>query len=52
MKLEQFLQRKQGKQSIMKYTYAFDHFAQYAPEHVDTETRKHDRYFCGLNANM
>jgi hypothetical protein len=19
---------------------------------VDTETRKHDRYFCGLNANM
>jgi hypothetical protein len=52
IKLEQFLQLKQGKQSILEYTNAFDHLAQYAPEHVDTETRKRDCYFRGLNAKM
>ena len=32
MKPEQFLQLKQGNQSILEYTNAFDHLAQYAPE--------------------
>jgi hypothetical protein len=52
MKLEQFIQLKQGKQSILEYTNAFDHLSPYAPEHVDTDAKKRDCYFRGLNSKM
>ena len=52
MKLEQFLGLQQGTRSILEYTNEFDHLAQYAPEHVNTESRKRDCYLRGLNARM
>nr|XP_034572633.1 uncharacterized protein LOC117837157 isoform X2 [Setaria viridis]XP_034572634.1 uncharacterized protein LOC117837157 isoform X2 [Setaria viridis] len=52
MKLEQFLGLQQGTHSILDYTNEFDHLAQYAPEHVNTESRKRYCYLRGLNARM
>jgi hypothetical protein len=52
MKFEEFLKLEQGSKSVMEYTNAFDHLAQYAPEHVDTETKKRDCYLRDLNVRM
>nr|XP_034592107.1 uncharacterized protein LOC117853936 [Setaria viridis] len=52
MMLEQFLRVQQGGRSVLEYTHEFDHLAQYAPEHVNTESKKRDCYLRGLNARM
>jgi hypothetical protein len=40
MKLEEFLALKQGDQSIMQYVGRFNHLAQYAPDHVNSDRKK------------
>lgn len=37
---------------VMEYTNAFEHLAQHAPEHVDTDTKKRDCYLRGFNTRM
>jgi hypothetical protein len=37
MKLEEFLALKQGDQFVMQYVGRFNHLAQYAPDHVNSD---------------
>src|SRR6266508_4303911 len=54
MKLKQreFLDLKQGGKSVMEYMQAFNHLAQYAPTHIDTDEKKKDYFLEGLNSKL
>src|SRR6266508_5316653 len=54
MKLNQreFLDLKQGGKSMMEDMQAFNHLAQYAPTHVDTDEKKKDYFLEGLNSKL
>ena len=43
-KLSEFLELKQGNMSVIEYVNKFNHLAQYARTHVDTNEKKMD-YF-------
>jgi hypothetical protein len=43
------LDLKQGSLSVMEYANKFNHWAQYASTHVDTDEKKRDRFYCGLS---
>ena len=47
-KLFEFLELKQGNMTVMEYVNKFNHLAQYAGTHVDTN-EKMDRFNCGLS---
>jgi hypothetical protein len=48
-KLSEFLDLKQGSLSMMEYANKFNHLAQYAGTHVDTDEKKRDRFYRGLS---
>jgi hypothetical protein len=48
-KLSEFLDLKQGSLSVMEYANKFNHLAQYAGTHVDTDEKKRDRFYHGLS---
>jgi hypothetical protein len=48
-KLSEFLDLKQGSMSVMEYANQFNHLAQYAWTHVDTDEKKRDHFYRGLS---
>jgi hypothetical protein len=52
MKLEEFLGLKQGDQSVMQYVGRFNHLAQYAPDHVNSDHKKKACFMRGLNSKI
>jgi hypothetical protein len=40
---------KQGGRSVHNYSKQFNHLAQYAPDQVDTDDKKKDRFMIGLS---
>jgi hypothetical protein len=52
MRLEEFLGLKQGDQSIMRYVGKFNHLAQYAPDHVNSNRKKKACFMRGLNSKI
>jgi hypothetical protein len=48
-KLLEFLDLKQGSLSVIDYVNKFNHLAQYAGTHVDTDEKKRDRFYHGLS---
>ena len=51
-KLMEFLDLKQGSMSVMDYVNKFNHLAQYAGIHVDTDEKKRDRFYHGLSCSL
>ena len=49
-KLTEFLELRQGSMTVMDYVNKFNHLAQYAGIHVDTDDKKKDRFFRGLSS--
>jgi len=52
VKVEEFLNLKQENKSVMEYANIFDHLAQYAAHHVDTDEKKQDYFKKGLNTKL
>jgi len=48
-KLTEFLDLKQGSMTVMDYVKKFNHLAQYARTHVDTNKKKRDHFYHGLS---
>ena len=48
-KLIEFLDQKQGSMTVMDYVNKFNHLAQYAGTHVDTDEKKRDCFYRGLS---
>ena len=48
-KLSEFLDLKQGSMTVMEYANKFNHFAQYAGTHVDTDEKKRVCFYHGLS---
>ncbi|XP_066318211.1 uncharacterized protein [Miscanthus floridulus] len=47
-KVTEFLELRQGNMTVMDYVNKFNHLAQYAGIHVDSDDKKKDRFFHGL----
>jgi hypothetical protein len=43
---------KQGGQSVHDYSKLFNHLVQYAPDQVDTDDKKKDRFMIGLSTKL
>jgi hypothetical protein len=43
---------KQGGRSVHDYSKQFNHLAQYAPDQVDTDEKKKDRFMIGLSTKV
>jgi hypothetical protein len=52
MKHQQFMDLKQGGRSMHEYSKLFNHLAQYAPEQVDTNEKKKDKFMNGLSTKL
>jgi len=52
VKVEEFLNLKQENKSVMEYANIFNHLAQYAAHHVDTDEKKQDCFQKGLNTEL
>ena len=52
MKLEEFLSLKQGNDSVVQFVGKFNHLAQYAADHVNTDHKKKGCFIRGLNSKM
>jgi hypothetical protein len=48
-KLSEFLDLKQGNMTMMEYVNKFNHLAQYAGTHVDTNEKKRDHFYHNLS---
>jgi hypothetical protein len=51
-KRQEFMDVKQGGQSMHDYSKLFNHLAQYAPDQVDTDDKKNDRFMIGLSTKL
>jgi hypothetical protein len=51
-KRQEFMDLKQGGRSVHDYSKQFNHLAQYAPDQVDTDEKKKDRYMIGLSTKL
>jgi hypothetical protein len=51
-KHQEFMDLKQGGRSMHDYSKQFNHLAQYAPDQVDTDEKKKDRFMIGLSAKL
>ncbi|XP_066323575.1 uncharacterized protein [Miscanthus floridulus] len=49
-KVTEFLELCRGNMTVMDYVNKFNHLAQYAGIHVDTDDKKKDRFFRGLSS--
>ena len=52
LKLREFLALKQGDKSVMEYMQAFNHLAQYASTHIDSDEKKMECFLEGLNFKL
>src|SRR6266542_1673022 len=52
LKLREFLALKQGGKSVMEYMQAFNHLAQYATTHIDSDEKKRECFLEGLNSKL
>jgi hypothetical protein len=51
-KRQEFMDLKQGGRSVHDYSKQFNHLAQYAPDQVDTNEKKKDRFMIGLSTKL
>jgi hypothetical protein len=51
-KRQEFMDLKQGGMSMHDYSKQFNHRAQYAPDQVDTDDKKKDRFMIGLSTKL
>jgi hypothetical protein len=51
-KRQEFMDLKQGGQSVHDYSKLFNHLAQYGPDQVDTNDKKKDRIMIGLSIKL
>jgi hypothetical protein len=51
-KRQEFMDLKQGGRSVHDYSKQFNHLAQYAPDQVDTDEKKKERFMIGLSTNL
>jgi hypothetical protein len=51
-KCQEFIDVKQGGRSVHDYAKLFNHLAQYAPNQVDTDDKKKDRFMIGLSTKL
>ena len=51
-KLTKFLDLKQGSMFVMDYVNKFNHLAQYARTHVDTDEKKRVCFYRGLSCSL
>jgi hypothetical protein len=51
-KRQEFMDLKQGGRSVHDYSKQFNHLAQYAPNQVDTDEKKKDRFMIGLSTKL
>jgi hypothetical protein len=51
-KRQEFMDLKQGGRSVHNYSKQFNHSAQYAPDQVDTDVKKKDRFIIGLSSKL
>jgi hypothetical protein len=51
-KRQEFMDQKQGRQSVHDYSKLFNHLAQYAPDQVDTDDKRKDRFMLGLSTKL
>ena len=52
MKLEEFLQLKQGNMSVVQYVGRFNYLSQYAKDQVNTDEKKKDCFLRGLDPKL
>jgi hypothetical protein len=48
-KCQEFMDLKQGEQSVHDYSKLVNHLAQYVPDQVDTDDKKKDRFMISLS---
>jgi hypothetical protein len=51
-KCQEFMDLKQGGRSLPDYSKLFNHLAQYAPDQVDTNDKKKDRFMIGISTKL
>jgi hypothetical protein len=51
-KRQEFMDLEQGGRSMHDYSKQFNHLAQYAPDQVDTDEKKKDRFMIGLSTKL
>jgi hypothetical protein len=51
-KCQEFMDLKQGGRSVHNYFKQFNHLAWYAPDQVDTDEKKKDRFMIGLSTKL
>jgi hypothetical protein len=51
-KRQEFMDLKQGGRSMHDYSKQFNHLEQYAPDQVDTDEKKKDRFMIGLSIKL
>jgi hypothetical protein len=51
-KHQEFMDRKQGRRFMHEYSKLFNHLVQYAPEQVDTDGKKKNRFMNGLSTKL
>jgi hypothetical protein len=51
-KCQEFMDLKQGGRSMHDYSKQFNHLVQYAPDQVDTDKKKKDRFMIGLSTKL
>jgi hypothetical protein len=51
-KRKEFMDLKQGGRFVHDYSKQFNHLAQYAPDQVDTDEKKKDRFMIGLSTKL
>jgi hypothetical protein len=51
-KRQEFMDLKQGGRSVHDYSKQFNHLIQYAPNQVDTNEKKKDRFMIGLSTKL
>jgi hypothetical protein len=51
-KRQEFMDLKQGEKSVHDYSKQFNHLSQYAPDQVDTDEKKNDRFMIGLSTKL
>ena len=52
LKKEEFLDLQQDDRSVIEYMNEFNNLARYAPEEVDTDAKKKNRFLNGLNDEL
>jgi hypothetical protein len=51
-KCQDFMDLKQGGRSVHDYSKQFNHLVQYAPDQVDSDKKKKDRFMIGLSTML